>query len=142
MLALVCPVLARSRVYETAPWGDVPQGPYLNAAALVDFHHGPEALLDALLAIERAQGRVRDLRFGPRTIDLDLLWMDGVVVESERLTVPHPRLQERAFALLPLLEVASFAVDPRSGVRFSSPGSEGILRVFELDAPPRLLPVN
>jgi 2-amino-4-hydroxy-6-hydroxymethyldihydropteridine diphosphokinase len=96
-----------SQVYATAPVGPVPQPEFLNAAALVSWTGTPHALLDALLAIEASLGRVRDpeQRFGPRTIDLDVLYIEGMTVADARLTVPHPRLLERAFALVPLLEV-------------------------------------
>ena len=127
-LAELTVVVARSRTYETAPWGDVPQGPYLNAAVLVDWTKGPHALLDALLCIERDAGRVRDVRFGPRTLDLDLLWMEGIREVSEGLEVPHPRLHERAFALWPLLDVAPFARDVH-GKAYERPPFEGLLAV-------------
>jgi 2-amino-4-hydroxy-6-hydroxymethyldihydropteridine diphosphokinase len=113
-LARIARVEAASHVYETAPVGP-PQGRFFNAAALIAFAGTPEELLDALLAIERRLGRVRGERWGPRTIDLDVLWIDGVAVASERLTVPHPRLHERAFALAPLLEVRPDARDPATG---------------------------
>lgn len=101
-------VVAISPVYETAPVGGPQQGDFLNAAIRVEWPGDALSLLDALLAIERGLGRVRDpsLRWGPRTLDLDVLWIDGVTLASDRLTVPHPRLRERAFALLPLLDVA------------------------------------
>jgi 2-amino-4-hydroxy-6-hydroxymethyldihydropteridine diphosphokinase len=99
-------VVARSAVYETAPVGGPPQGDFLNAAILVDWPHTAHALLDALLAIERDLGRTREVRWGPRTIDLDILWIDGVTISDERLEVPHPRIHERAFAIAPLLDVA------------------------------------
>ncbi len=101
-------VLALSSVYETRPVGGPPQGDFLNAAVRLEWDGDPTSLLDALLAIERRLGRVRDasLRWGPRTIDLDVLWIDDLTVATDRLIVPHPRLKERAFALLPLLEVA------------------------------------
>lgn len=98
-----CAVLARSRVYESEPLGP-PQPLYLNAAVLVDGALEPEALLTASLDIERALGRVRDVRWGPRTIDLDLLWGPRPI-SSARLTLPHPGLAERWFALAPLLDV-------------------------------------
>src|SRR5579871_4635707 len=91
-------VVARSRVYETEPVGPA-QPRFLNAAVLVEWHGSPEELLRELLDIEARLGRVRGERWGPRAIDLDLLWADGVMAEGEELTVPHPRLRERAFAL-------------------------------------------
>jgi 2-amino-4-hydroxy-6-hydroxymethyldihydropteridine diphosphokinase len=113
------PVVRRSRVYETAPVGGPPQPHYLNAAALVAFDGEPLALLDRLLAIEHELGRIRNVKNGPRTIDLDLLWIDGRVIDEQRLVVPHPRLHERAFALAPLLDVAPGAVDPKTGAAYA-----------------------
>lgn len=104
----MAPVRARSYVYATEPVGGPPQGEFLNAAVRVECTQSPAELLDALLAIEQELGRVRraEERWGPRTIDLDILWIEGVAVDTPRLTVPHPRLEERAFALAPLLDVA------------------------------------
>ncbi|MGN2244394.1 2-amino-4-hydroxy-6-hydroxymethyldihydropteridine diphosphokinase [Frateuria sp. GZRR33] len=100
-------LVAHSRFYRTPPWGLREQPPFLNAVAALETALGPHALLDALLGIERAAGRVRDgERWGPRTLDLDLLHVDGVVLEDQRLTLPHPRIAERAFVLLPLAELA------------------------------------
>lgn len=114
-------VMATSRVYSTAPVGGPPQPEYLNAAALVEWYASAEALLGALLAVEAQLGRLRGERNAPRVIDLDLLWIDGLAIETERLTVPHPRLPERAFALAPMLELVPDASDPRTGVRYAVP---------------------
>jgi 2-amino-4-hydroxy-6-hydroxymethyldihydropteridine diphosphokinase len=116
-------VVASSRLYETAPVGP-PQPDYLNAAILVECTESLEALMDALLAVEAELGRVRAERFGPRTIDLDLLWSPGRIVSAPRLELPHPRLHERAFALVPLLEVAPGARDPRTGAPYVAPSGE------------------
>jgi 2-amino-4-hydroxy-6-hydroxymethyldihydropteridine diphosphokinase len=113
-LARVARVEATSRVYESPALGP-PQPDYLNAAALVEWEGEPEALLDALLAIEAKLGRVRREKWGPRTIDLDVLWIEGHEVRTPRLVVPHPELPERAFAVAPLLDVAPgtpYAVPP------------------------------
>lgn len=100
-------LVAHSRFYRTPPWGLREQPSFLNAAAELDTDLGPYELLDALLRIERGAGRVRDgERWGPRTLDLDLLYMDGVALHDDRLTLPHPRIAERAFVLLPLAELA------------------------------------
>jgi 2-amino-4-hydroxy-6-hydroxymethyldihydropteridine diphosphokinase len=99
-----------SPIYETAPIGP-PQPDYLNAAARVETTLDPEPLLDALLAIERAHGRERRDRWGPRTLDLDILALWDPIAhasrthDAPRLRVPHPHLHERAFALAPLLDV-------------------------------------
>jgi 2-amino-4-hydroxy-6-hydroxymethyldihydropteridine diphosphokinase len=104
-----CRLIARSRVYESPPFGPVPQPHYLNAAVLVDSALLPEALLAELLHIEASLGRVRELRWGPRTIDLDLLWGPRPI-SSTRLTLPHPGLPERWFALAPLLDAVRAAL--------------------------------
>ena len=96
-----------SGLYETAPVGGPPgQGAFLNAAAHLTVGLDPHELLDELLAIEAALGRVRRQRWGPRTLDLDLLLYDDLVVETERLTLPHPLMHTRRFVLEPLAEIA------------------------------------
>jgi len=100
-------VAAVSAFRETEPVGGPPgQGLFLNAAAHLRTSLAPEALLDVLEAIEAALGRVRGERWGPRPIDLDLLLYDDLVVETERLTVPHPLVHQRRFVLEPLAEIA------------------------------------
>lgn len=120
-LARVTHVENSSRVYATAPIGGVPQAEFLNAAALVIHTGRPEELLDMLLAIEVRLGRVRRQKWGPRTIDLDLLWADGVSLESAHLTLPHPQLRVRAFALVPMLELVPDAIDPITRERYVVP---------------------
>jgi 2-amino-4-hydroxy-6-hydroxymethyldihydropteridine diphosphokinase len=93
-----------SAVYETAPIGGPDQGPFLNAVAVIDTAHTPEGLLRELLAIERSQGRVRTTRWGPRTLDLDVILWEREWISSPGLTIPHPRMTERRFVLEPLLE--------------------------------------
>jgi 2-amino-4-hydroxy-6-hydroxymethyldihydropteridine diphosphokinase len=93
-----------SRVFETEPVGPA-QPHYLNAAVRVSAEQSSEQLLDCLLAIEMALGRTRDVRWGPRVLDLDILWSDEPY-RSARLTIPHAHLCERTFALAPLLDVA------------------------------------
>jgi 2-amino-4-hydroxy-6-hydroxymethyldihydropteridine diphosphokinase len=107
-----------SSVYETEPLGP-PQPRYLNAAVLLTTALEPEALLDALLRIEASEGRERRERWGPRTLDLDVLWIEGRAVRTARIEVPHPGLKDRAFALLPLLELVPDAVDPLTGQRYA-----------------------
>ena len=99
-------LLQRSRLYRTPPWGMLEQPPFINAAVELDTALSPHALLDALLAIEQRAGRVRAERNGPRTLDLDLLHVDGVRLADPQLTLPHPRMSERAFVLLPLHDIA------------------------------------
>ena len=99
-------LVSASHLYETAPVGP-PQPAYLNAIALVDTTRSPRALLEGLLAIERGHGRERRERWGPRTLDLDLVAYGEQVVEEPGLHVPHPEAPRRAFVLVPLCEVAS-----------------------------------
>ncbi len=101
--------MAASPIYETEPWGDPDQGRYRNqvAALALGPDWSPRRLLRALLAIETALGRVRDARrFGPRTLDLDILLYGRERLEEPDLVVPHPRLRERAFVLVPLADIA------------------------------------
>jgi 2-amino-4-hydroxy-6-hydroxymethyldihydropteridine diphosphokinase len=100
-------VLACSSLYRTAPWGVTAQAPFVNAAALVDTGLEPRALLAALQRIETDAGRVPTYRWGPRVLDLDILAYDGLRVADDDLTIPHARLHERAFALVPLAEIDS-----------------------------------
>jgi 2-amino-4-hydroxy-6-hydroxymethyldihydropteridine diphosphokinase len=111
-------ILSVSDVYESAAVGP-PQPDYLNAAALLQSPLAPTRLLEALLGVERAHGRERRERWGPRTLDLDLLFSPGLVLSTPELTLPHPELTRRAFALRPLVEVAVDARDPRSGALYS-----------------------
>ncbi len=105
-LAELGEVRAVSPLYETDPVGLEDQPPFLNAVAVVATSLDPHRLLAELLAIEARFGRERTIRWGPRTLDLDLLAMDGVQLDEPQLTVPHPRLAEREFALRPLADVA------------------------------------
>jgi 2-amino-4-hydroxy-6-hydroxymethyldihydropteridine diphosphokinase len=109
-------VTRASSFYETAPvGGPAGQGPYLNAVAEVRTDRPAEELLRLLLGVEAAQGRERRERHGPRTLDLDLLLYGDLVVDTPELTVPHPRLHERLFVLVPLAEVAPGVVHPVLG---------------------------
>lgn len=99
-------LLARSGLYETTPLGPAGQQDYLNAAAALGTRLEPEALLETLLSIEISRGRVRRERWGPRTLDLDLLLHGDITRQTPRLTLPHPELLRRAFVLVPLAEIA------------------------------------
>ncbi|MCX5569182.1 2-amino-4-hydroxy-6-hydroxymethyldihydropteridine diphosphokinase [Kaistia nematophila] len=99
-------VTAISSLYETPPWGPVPQGPYLNACIELDTTLSARAVLDLSLRIERDHGRERAIRWGPRTLDIDVLLYGDAAIDEEGLIVPHPRMIERAFVLVPLAEIA------------------------------------
>jgi 2-amino-4-hydroxy-6-hydroxymethyldihydropteridine diphosphokinase len=105
-----------STIRETEPWGYADQPPYLNAVAEVETELSPQELIARLLEVERELGRIRlGPRWGPRTIDLDLLLYDDAVVEEPDLVVPHPRLHERVFALKPLAELDPSLIVPGKG---------------------------
>ena len=108
-------VLAVSQLRETEPMGVVDQPPFLNGAAQIETSLEPCALLELLLEIERTLGRVREERWGPRTVDLDLLAYGDRTVDEPGLRVPHPRLHERRFALEPLAELEPDLIVPGLG---------------------------
>jgi 2-amino-4-hydroxy-6-hydroxymethyldihydropteridine diphosphokinase len=98
--------VAISPLYETEPVGGPEQGAYLNLVVELDTDLAPRQLLEVARRLERAAGRVRVERWGPRTLDVDVLWTDGVAVADEDLEVPHPRMWERRFVLAPLRDLA------------------------------------
>ena len=98
-------VRARSSLYRTRPWGRLDQPTFVNAVALLDTRESPHGLLAALQALESCLGRTPGERYGPRVIDLDILTYDALVVATADLQIPHPRLSERAFVLVPLAEI-------------------------------------
>jgi 2-amino-4-hydroxy-6-hydroxymethyldihydropteridine diphosphokinase len=104
-----------SSLYETDPVGFEDQPRYLNAVAELETALPPVALLDELLRVEAEHGRVRTFANAPRSLDLDLLLYDREVLETEKLTLPHPRMHERAFVLVPLAEIAPNAYIPSCG---------------------------
>lgn len=109
-------VKAASSVYETEPVGFAEQPRYLNAAVRLETRLEPAILLHGPLAIEAELGRVRTFPNAPRTIDLDLLLYDDAVIETSELMVPHPRLHERAFVLVPLHDIAQDFIHPQSKI--------------------------
>ena len=99
-------VLVRSSDYQTEPWGPVEQDWFVNACALVETDLQPTGLLALCQAVELQLGRTREIRWGPRIIDVDILTYDAIAVASADLTIPHPHMFERAFVLVPLAEIA------------------------------------
>ncbi|TCD11964.1 2-amino-4-hydroxy-6-hydroxymethyldihydropteridine diphosphokinase [Oricola cellulosilytica] len=101
-----CRVMTASSVYRTPPWGPVAQDWYLNACVKIATSLSATSLLELVLATERSLGRVREQRWGPRTIDIDILLYGDEPVRHKNLTIPHPRMKERAFVMVPLAELA------------------------------------
>jgi 2-amino-4-hydroxy-6-hydroxymethyldihydropteridine diphosphokinase len=127
-------LVTRSSLYRTAPVGKPDQPDFINAVARLDTDLEPEALLQRLLDIERQHARVRGERNGPRTLDLDLLLHGECRIESPGLTVPHPRMHERAFVLAPLAEIApDLDIPGRGNVRALLAGlqAQGVARLDE-----------
>ena len=120
-------LVAASRLYRTPAWGKREQPDFINAAALLETSLPARALLDGLLEIERRFGRTRAAdgsdRWGARTLDLDLLLYGDAVIDEPGLRVPHPHLHERAFALVPLLEIAPLALIPGHGLAREPPAA-------------------
>lgn len=98
-------ILRKSSVYKTSPWGLTQQRDFLNNVVEVETELSPNALLGACLGIEAAMGRVRELQNGPRIIDIDVLVYEDAVSDTKELQLPHPRIGERAFVLVPLMEL-------------------------------------
>ena len=105
-------VIAESKVYETPPWGVEDQPAFLNMAVKCETALEPESLLKRLKQLEVQLGREKSFHWGPRLIDIDILFYDDLIFESESLTIPHPRLHERAFVLVPLADIAPDFVHP------------------------------
>ncbi|HRY14379.1 MAG: 2-amino-4-hydroxy-6-hydroxymethyldihydropteridine diphosphokinase [Candidatus Competibacteraceae bacterium] len=137
--------------YRTAPVGGPPGQPdYLNAVAAVETTLSPDALLAALQAMENAQGRVRAERWGPRTLDLDLLLYGSIIRDDPYLTLPHPRLHQRAFVLYPLHDIAPDLTIPGQGKLTALLGNCSFQSIMRLDianepvtiTPPNPLPME
>ena len=109
-------IIWASSVYEASPYGRTDQPMFLNAALQIETSLAPAALLPAVKEIERAVGRTPGEHWGPREIDIDILLYEGVVVNDEEVKVPHPELEKRRFALVPLREIAGDVVHPVSGM--------------------------
>ena len=106
-VAAMTELTAASGVYETDPvGGPAGQGPYLNMVVQLDTERSPQQLLETCRHLEGVAGRVRDVHWGPRTLDVDVVWVDGATVDEPDLQVPHPRFRERPFVLAPLAELA------------------------------------
>ena len=103
-----------SSICQTEAWGPIPQADFLNQVLLVSTVLKPEACLAALLEIEKDFGRERKERWGPRTLDLDILYYGDVIIAESDLSIPHPRIAERKFILTPLTEIAPLFEDPVS----------------------------
>jgi len=105
-------IRSKSSFYQTSPIGNIKQECFVNSVVKINTSLNPESLLSYLLGIETEMGRVRKEKWGPRIIDLDLLFYDSLILNKEALTIPHPELQKRNFVLIPLCEIAENLIHP------------------------------
>ena len=129
-------LIAQSSLYRTAPVGYAGQPDFINAVGAVETTLSPRELLEALLTIELNHGRVREFANAPRTLDLDVLLYGELKVHEEGLTIPHPRMHERAFVLVPLAEIAPHCMVPGRGTvvdLLRATNVEGVTRIGTLD---------
>lgn len=108
--------LTASSIYETEPWGETQQASFLNQAVMVRSESSPHEVLEVIRQIEGAAHRQRSVVWGPRTLDIDILFYDDLVLQTESLTIPHPQLPYRRFALVPLCEIAPELLHPVLGL--------------------------
>ncbi|HEV3252422.1 MAG TPA: 2-amino-4-hydroxy-6-hydroxymethyldihydropteridine diphosphokinase, partial [Puia sp.] len=105
-------IMEKSSLYETAPWGKIDQAPFLNQALLLSTSLDASALLKIILEVEEKSGRKRAEKYGPRIIDIDILFFNNEILNRPDLKIPHPQIQNRKFALQPLCEIAPGWVHP------------------------------
>lgn len=105
-------VIITSSIYETAAWGKTDQAAFLNQVLLIETDLKPESLLETILKIENSLDRKRTEKYDPRTIDIDILYYEGEEIETDQLTIPHPKISERRFVLTPLAEIEPELIDP------------------------------
>jgi 2-amino-4-hydroxy-6-hydroxymethyldihydropteridine diphosphokinase len=126
-------VKKKSPVYESPPWGVTDQPAFLNQVVMAETYEGPERLLKHIKRLETALGRVPGIKNGPRLIDIDILFFDDIMLETASLVIPHPRLHERAFVLVPLADIAPDLMHPvlYKSVRemLADVNSAGIIRI-------------
>ena len=105
-------IIKRSSIYETQAWGKTQQNPFLNQVLKISTAQTPQDLLKKIQEIENDLGRIRDEKYGERTIDIDILYFENKVISLPSLTIPHPRISQRKFVLVPLAEIANKYIDP------------------------------
>ncbi len=113
-------VIKSSSLYRTSAWGNMKQNDFLNQAIIVETKMPVGMLMDTLLDIEKKMGRVRTLKYAPRTIDIDILFYDNKILHTPQISVPHPRIKERRFVLVPLKELSPGFKHPETGEPMSA----------------------
>lgn len=105
-------IISSSAIYETAAWGFTEQPPFFNQALQVQTHLSPTELMQQLLVIEKSLGRERLIPLGPRSIDIDIIFYNNEIIQNDLVTIPHPRMEQRNFVLIPLNEIAPHFIHP------------------------------
>ena len=105
-------ILESSSVYETEPWGELDQPAFLNKVILIQSYHNPHAILSSIEKIEYSMGRKRGRKWGEREIDIDILFYEDLIIDSPKLTIPHPLIQDRNFVLAPMKEINNMFLHP------------------------------
>jgi 2-amino-4-hydroxy-6-hydroxymethyldihydropteridine diphosphokinase len=105
-------IVAQSSIYETAAWGLTEQNDFLNQVICIITEYNAPEILTMILAVEQSMGRIREVKWGARIIDIDILYYNNAIIKSDNLTIPHPYIQERRFVLTPLAEVAPDFIHP------------------------------
>lgn len=105
-------ILSKSSIYETAAWGITEQNAFFNQVVEVESSYSPSAVLHLVLKIENDMGRIREIKWGERSIDIDILYYNSETISTENLAIPHPFIQERKFVLVPLCEIAPAFIHP------------------------------
>jgi 2-amino-4-hydroxy-6-hydroxymethyldihydropteridine diphosphokinase len=106
-------ILSKSSIYETAAWGITEQNAFLNQVIEVETSFSPSAVLHLVLKIEKDMGRIREIKWGQRSIDIDVLYYNNEIISTENLAIPHPFIQERKFVLVPLCEISQDFIHPK-----------------------------
>jgi 2-amino-4-hydroxy-6-hydroxymethyldihydropteridine diphosphokinase len=112
LLKTICQIQTTSKIYESEPWGNIANQPFLNQAVKIKTHLSAQDLLKELLAIEQKMGRIRQEKWANRIIDIDILFYEDQIVQSENLVIPHPEFCNRNFAILPMLEINPSLLHP------------------------------
>jgi 2-amino-4-hydroxy-6-hydroxymethyldihydropteridine diphosphokinase len=112
LLKTVCPIVSTSKIYESEPWGNIANQPFLNQAVKINTDLSAQDLLKEMLSIEHKMGRIRQEKWANRIIDIDILFYEDQIIHSEDLVIPHPEFCNRNFAILPMLEISPNLLHP------------------------------
>ena len=112
-------IIATSSIYETKPYGDIPQKNYFNGAVLIETEYSPNEIYLLIKKIEKEVGRTDSVRWGEREIDIDIILIDSLIFENKNITIPHKEYDLRDFVLIPICEIDPKVIDPKTGVKLA-----------------------